>query len=244
MASAAPPRKIEPRAAATRRRPSSTVHPVPTMNAPPQTRSAPSGSAGGGGFCPLRPPALLRRFLPVLLLTVGAAPLLAGCGDGEDGRTRPDAAASDPAPEDRAAIDSVYHRFSRAYDLLDADSVAGLYTEDALYLPAGGDLIRGRRAIRADFSNFFDELREQDVALRISFSTVDRHLTGDLAYDVGYYTLESAPSGREGSPPVVSRGKFTTVWRKGVDGTWRIHVDAFSPAPAEDDADTTGAEPS
>lgn len=176
------------------------------------------------------------RVVAVLLPLILSLPLVA-C----DGEERPEAPErGEQPPEDRAAIDSVYHRFSRAYTLLEADSVADLYTEDALYLPATGDVIRGRPAIRANFDNFFRSVGESGSRLRISFVTLDRRTGGDLAYDVGYYTLESGPAGMI---PTVSRGKFTTVWRKGLDGVWRIHVDAFSPAPpdtAADRSDTTG----
>ncbi len=80
-----------------------------------------------------------------------------------------------------AAIDSVYQRFSAAYRMLNADSVAVLYTEDALYLQPRGDMVRGREW--------------------------------------------SAPD----------RGKFATVWKRGDDGRWRIHVDIYSSAPKEPD---------
>ena len=46
-------------------------------------------------------------------------------------------------------VDEPYQRFSAAYATLDADRVAQMYTEDALMLPPGGDILQGRAAIRA-----------------------------------------------------------------------------------------------
>ncbi len=57
---------------------------------------------------------------------------------------------------------------------------------------------------------------------------------------MGYYTLEFGSGGRTFAR---SRGKFTTVWRPGPDGRWRIHVDAFNPAePPEQPADTAASD--
>lgn len=151
---------------------------------------------------------------------------VAACGDERSRRPQP--LEGIPAPVE-AAMDSVYGRFVRAYDLLEADSVAALYTVDALYLPADGDALRGRRAIRASFDNFFRRVRSEGVAVRIDFASVDRRGTDRLAYDVGYYVLEYLAGGE---PFATSRGKFATVWRRGADERWRIHVDSFSPAPA------------
>lgn len=189
------------------------------------SRSRPPDPAPASRRIPAPVTFFRRLLLPFVALLLAAS--LGACGE-EERADSPERGAQ--APEDRAAIDSVYHRFSVAYTLLDPDSVAELYTEDALYLPAAGDVIRGRPAIRTNFANFFGSVRESGRQVRISFVTLDRRTGSDLAYDVGYYTLESGPPG---ATPAVSRGKFATVWRRGLDGTWRIHVDAFSPAPPE-----------
>lgn len=173
-----------------------------------------------------RPGSLL---LPILVL-------LAGCGGDE---TR-DAGELTLPPEVDQAIDSAYARFSRAYELKDAGLVAGLYTLDALYLPPEGDVLRGRPAIRASFESFFQAAAQQQVDARIGFSSVERRGDAGLVYDVGYYTLRF---GSGGQTFATSRGKFTTVWKPGADGRWRIHVDTFNgAAPPEQPADTAAAD--
>lgn len=152
------------------------------------------------------------------------------------------AAGCAPEPEQRAswAMDDGYRRFSEAYLELDAAKVGALYTADALYLPPGGDMVRGRPAITAIFADFFRALRERGRAPRIFFTSVDRRISGPLAYDVGYYELVTLAGGE-----VVGRdrGKFTTVWRRGPYGAWRIHVDSYSEAPQTRPAITTPVEP-
>lgn len=127
-----------------------------------------------------------------------------------------------------ARFDAIYARFSRAYEQLDPDQVADLYTEDALYLRPRGDIERGRDVIRAGFASMFERTRTAGDTLRISFERIDRHISGDLAFEVGYYTLvRTSATGDE----KVSRGKFTVVLRRASDGTWRFAVDGYSPAP-------------
>lgn len=128
------------------------------------------------------------------------------------------------------AMDAVYARFSEGYATLDANVVGSLYTDDALYLAPEGDIDRGRADIAAGFHEFFERLRQQGRAARISFSSVDRGADDDVAYDIGYYELVTV-AGRDTVGR--SRGKFATVWKRGDDGAWRIHADSYSSVPPE-----------
>lgn len=134
----------------------------------------------------------------------------------------------DPPAEALAAMDSVYARFARAYALGEPDSVVALYTDTPMYLPAGAQAVLvGRASLREQFG-FLTDLRSRGATARITFESVDRGSSGDLGYDVGYYHLQVAEGERPPGP--AARGKFVTVWRRGADGRWRIHVDGFSPA--------------
>lgn len=127
-------------------------------------------------------------------------------------------------------IEQVYEQFSQAYDSLDAAMVAPLYTEEALYLDDSSEegVRRGREEVLRSFRDQFATARERGSKLRISFRSIDRAIDGDLAYDVGYYKYEAIP--KEGDT-FQAGGKFVTVLRRGSDGRWRFHVDAFSGAP-------------
>ncbi len=123
------------------------------------------------------------------------------------------------------AMDDVYRRFSQGYVLLDADSVGQLYTEDARYLAPDGDIITGREAITQVFRGFFDSIHQAGLAVRISFTSVDRAFAHDLATDVGYYELVTDSAGQSVR---TATAKFTTVWQRDLDGVWRIRVDSYS----------------
>lgn len=125
-------------------------------------------------------------------------------------------------------VDEPYQRFSTAYATLDPDRIAQVYTEDALMLPPGGDIIRGRARIRERYEETFARTRERRHTRRISFELVDRVVGGDVRSDYGYYTIIGrSPDGHEEQ----SRGKFAKVWVRDRDGVWRIRSDSYSPAP-------------
>jgi uncharacterized protein (TIGR02246 family) len=125
-------------------------------------------------------------------------------------------------------IDEPFQRFSAAYATLDPDRVAAVYTEDALMLPPGGEIIKGRAAIREHYAAGFAEDRKRGHTRRISFELVDRIVSGDVRNDYGYYTaIGRSPSGHESE----FRGKFAKVWQRGRDGVWRIRSDSYSSVP-------------
>jgi uncharacterized protein (TIGR02246 family) len=130
-----------------------------------------------------------------------------------------------------AVIDKIYEDFTAAYHNLDVDAVTNLYTEDAHYLAPDTSILIGREVIRSSFARFFDWAKANEAQLKISFKVVDRSISGDLAYDVGYYYLETLfPN----SPEKKSRkdvGKFVTVAKRQPDGSWKFHVDGYSSAP-------------
>jgi uncharacterized protein (TIGR02246 family) len=159
------------------------------------------------------------RALAVLFLFLQVLPLAAQA---------PATVAHRPEARPHPGMDAIYAAFSRGYDTLDPDLVAGFYTEDALYLPSRGDILRGRAAIREFFASVFGPARQEGSRLRLTFEIVDRRVSGDLATDVGYYRLARIKDGIEGPS---SLGKFTTVGVRDKDGVWRFHVDGDTPVP-------------
>ena len=128
-----------------------------------------------------------------------------------------------PTPEARAEIDraleQVYLRFTEAYRRADPAAVADLYAEDAYYLQPGRELLRGRSEIRASFEAFLGRFPAGGPGPEISFEVIDRDVRGDLAYDIGYFRLGTQPA---------PGGKFIVIWKRGIDGQWRLHADGYS----------------
>ena len=127
-----------------------------------------------------------------------------------------------------AKIDDVYRRFSQAYRNLDPQAVTNLYTGDALYLSPGSDIKRGREKILAEFSGYFNSVKASGGSLTVSFQILDRRVSGDLAYDVGIYTIAQKSAAGETRS---GRGKFVVVARRVANGDWLFQVDSYNGLP-------------
>lgn len=143
-----------------------------------------------------------------------------------------------PDPEQRRAadrektavegeIDAVYDVFSRAYARADVQMLMdSVYGDSAFYLPPGSPILRGQDQFRGQFSFLEQFARTGGEGPELSFEIIDRDYAGDLAYDIGIYTLRGPGAPTDGA---ATQGKFIVIWKRGEDGRWRIHGDAFSP---------------
>ncbi|MFW6089269.1 MAG: YybH family protein [Gemmatimonadota bacterium] len=158
---------------------------------------------------------------PLLPCVVG---LLVAC-------TPPGSNDASDAPNDAvdasAGLDSVYAVFTRAYAEADVDLLMdSVYASDGYYLPPGGPILEGQDSFRGQFEAFLGPIAERgEPGPSISFDIRDRAISGDLAYDIGVYTLR--PSGAPADAPG-NRGKFIVIWKRDAAGDWRIHADGFS----------------
>lgn len=129
---------------------------------------------------------------------------------------------------DSAALDRLYRSFREAYAALDADKVAGLYAEDALYAPSGAPgFQRGRGYIEENFRGFFNAVRADSATLDLRFRFERRFRSATLASDAGYYRLSPRWGDSTGR---AAAGKFVTIAQRDSTGQWRFIVDMYSDA--------------
>jgi ketosteroid isomerase-like protein len=139
-----------------------------------------------------------------------------------------------------AGIDAIYAQFTRGYRELDPARVGGLYTEDALYLSPGDEIVQGRGNIEAGFADSMARAWDAGEQLYIRFEIVSRAIEGGLGYDVGYYHLTRTNKAGEARQ---SQGKFAVVIRcEKESGPCRFQVDSYSGvaprATADEEAET------
>lgn len=165
----------------------------------------------------------ILRFAPVLLAFLAGGCMRYDASD-RGAESRPGAAIADSAAG--AQLDAVYETFVRAYYEADVDLLMReVYAEDGFYLPPNQPILSGQGEFRQSFAGFLDRFREAgDPGPDISFAIVDRDIDGDLAYDIGIYTLR--PAGDAGAAG--DRGKFIVIWKRNAAGEWRIHADGYS----------------
>lgn len=126
------------------------------------------------------------------------------------------------ADDMKAAIDQQIAAFEDAYNNGDAAAMGELYTEDAAILPPGAARMDGRQAI----SEIWGGAMEQGLA-ELDLSTVELETAGDdMATEIGTFTA-TAPAAEGGGASDVA-GKYLVVWKRGDDGTWRLHRDIWN----------------
>lgn len=128
-------------------------------------------------------------------------------------------------------IDAIYKAFSEAYKTLDVEKVAGLYSENASYLPPNNNILQGREQIRPTFKSFFDHVKNEGRTMTISFQIFQRKIDKNLAYDVGIYTIRQYKDGKQIGD--AGQGKFVVVAVREKSGKWRFQVDGYSGLKAE-----------
>ena len=121
----------------------------------------------------------------------------------------------------QAAIRAVDDDFEAAFETGNAAEIAELYTDDGMLLPAGSDVVQGKKGIAAFWQGAMD-MGIKHATLEIT--EIEQH--GDTAIDVGRYTL----SGSVGQ--VIDQGKYVVIW-KHEDGTWKLHRDIWNSSLAQ-----------
>jgi len=147
-----------------------------------------------------------RGFSRVLLV---ALPLLSACPKGPQ-------AISDA---DKAALRAVEEKFTEGVLAKNWAAVAGLYAENATFMPPNEAARTGRAAIQAWMATF-----PPITAFKLTTQEVDG--VGDLAYVRGTYELTVTPPGAP--HPVTDHGKFLNVNRRMADGSWAYTNDMFN----------------
>jgi ketosteroid isomerase-like protein len=92
------------------------------------------------------------------------------------------------------------------------------YAEDAVEVPNNYSIIQGKANI-AKTMEFLDDKNNH-----LTWTPVggDISASGDMGYTYGTY--EFAASDRNGKP-VVDHGKYTSIWKKQKDGSWKVVLD-------------------
>ena len=131
------------------------------------------------------------------------------------------------------AADSTAHLAHEAYTTAinsnNLDSLAGMFTEDVVFLAAHAPPIVGKAAVREwaegylqAFTTHWDKTSQEFV------------VTGDWAFE--RYTYKSTDTPKAGGATVVDTGWGLVIYHHDLDGKWRVARDAFStdtPAPTK-----------
>lgn len=125
-----------------------------------------------------------------------------------------------PTSDVESAIRSQLEEADRGFcDAIGRGDVEGaaraIYTSDAVILPPGAAMVRGR-------DNIIQFWREAAKALsleQVELSTVELCRVGDFVHQIGQATITAGGQRLE--------GKYTVLWKQ-EEGRWKWHVDCWN----------------
>ena len=130
-----------------------------------------------------------------------------------------------PTADARKAIDAANAKWMAAMKNHDAKAVAAVYSEDAVLLTNQGPELKGREAIGNMLGG-----NEMAAVKEIKLETVELHVMGDTAIEVGHWSLTLQPPGGQAIENA-DHGKALVVWKK-QGGQWRMWRDIWNSSVA------------
>jgi uncharacterized protein (TIGR02246 family) len=130
------------------------------------------------------------------------------------------AQAADETAEQQ--IRQVDKEWQAAFGTRDPKAIAQFYMENGVLLAPGAPMAQGREAIADSWKSTIMELK--NFHLEFTPTKIDVASSGDLAYEIGTYSL--AYQG-EDDEQVHDKGKYVVVWKK-ADGNWKAAADIFN----------------
>jgi ketosteroid isomerase-like protein len=151
----------------------------------------------------------MKSCLPLLVLAfLAAAVVLPGA--------RQNALASPKATAD--TLKQLEAEFMKAAADKGSQGYMSYYAEDSVELPNGGPVIQGKTNI-AQGMGFLDDKNNRLIWTPVG---ADISASGDLGYTYGNYEFHS--KNNEGKA-TVEYGKYTSIWKKQKDGSWKVVLD-------------------
>ena len=120
----------------------------------------------------------------------------------------------------RQAIETANQQFLDALGRGNAAGCAAVYAENAKIFPSNSPMLSGRKAIQEFWQGAIDSGLK---GATLTIVELEEH--GDMAIEVGAYTLDLRP---KGGPPAKDEGKYVVVWKRQGDGSWKLAIDIFN----------------
>ena len=97
----------------------------------------------------------------------------------------------------------------------DVSVMVGNYADSAVVMMPGMPAMRGRMEYEKGFKGMMDAMK----ITAFTFHTDDVMVSGDLAIETGTFAMTTVP---KGGKPIQEKGKYISVWKKQMDGSWKI----------------------
>jgi ketosteroid isomerase-like protein len=148
----------------------------------------------------------------VMLLLIG---VLAAAGGGAMGTV--DQAAF------RASMEKANPAYSAAMNAGDVTAYMASWDENGVQLPPDAPMVVGKPAITQGMTAAFGAVVFSDFTINMQEAV---QFAPGWGYTRGTYTYSFVM--KSGGPKLSYDGKFSTVWKKQADGSWKIYRDCFN----------------
>ena len=126
--------------------------------------------------------------------------------------------------EDLAAITEFNRKYLKAINDEDIATLSSLTTEDHIMMASGRAPLVGKAANDAANGSAFKQF---DIVE--TWTPVETVVDGNLAYQRGTFTVAATP--RAGGSTAKTSGNFLRIYRRQVNGEWRMTRDMFNSLP-------------
>lgn len=170
------------------------------------------------------------RVALVARVAVGALALAASAGCAAAGPPPPS------LPELRASLEKAELDFAADTEARGVEGWVAAFADDGAQLGAKGTATRGKERIRAAMGPVLARFR-----ILWKPTLVEVSPAGDMGYTYGQYEVRR----RDGTPEVLERGAYMSVWRREADGHWKVIADMGSEdtSPRTTPASAAGPQP-
>lgn len=141
-------------------------------------------------------------------------------------------APPDTRAADETALRKVDDDWSKAAGAKDVDKIVSYYSDEAIVMPPNAPVTTSKEVIRKIWKDY---VTSPGFSGGWKATKVEVARSGELGYVSG--TWEFTVNDASGKP-ATDRGKFTEVWKKQADGSWKCVADIWNsdlplPAPTE-----------
>jgi ketosteroid isomerase-like protein len=125
-----------------------------------------------------------------------------------------------PAGELDTAIEEVKNRLRDLFNNGDLDELMHLYTDDAVVMAPGSELITGKAAIRETFENY-----HKMGSIQLELVTDKLIQTGKSVIDIGSYTNNVKLNSGE---QLEFKGQQLFIWQMDSTGSWKLRLEMWN----------------
>jgi uncharacterized protein (TIGR02246 family) len=132
-------------------------------------------------------------------------------------------AQGDYSSELNMNINKITDSYSKAMLSGDYNTIAGFFSDDAIFLPAYEPMVRGKEAIL--------ENGKKSVESGVRYSTFkinssDTFGSGDIVYEIGTFEINFTMPNN--TTAMNDHGKYLNVWQRQTDGSWKLKVETWN----------------